>query len=98
MEFTEEMQKYFWLYWRFYDTSIPKEELSAKFRPGDVKINRLFSIMQNLNLMRENGPNYELTKGGSFWVHLLQNYFSLRYIDEVWGVAMNEPYPQEISL
>lgn len=98
MKFTEEMQKYFWLYWRFYDTSISKEELNARFSSEDVKINRLFSIMQKLNLMRENGTNYELTKSGSFWVHLVQNYFSLRYIDKVWGVAMNEPYPEEISL
>jgi oxygen-independent coproporphyrinogen-3 oxidase len=98
MKFTQEMQKYFWLYWRFYDTSVSKEELAARFSQDDVKINRLFSIMQNLNLLRENGANYELTKAGSFWVHLLQNYFSLRYIDRVWGVAMNEPYPHEILL
>ena len=98
MEFTEEMQKYFWLYWRFYDTSIPKEGLSARFGSDDVKVRRLFSIMKNLNLMRENGSSYELTMSGSFWMHLLQNYFSLRYINKVWSVAMTDPYPQEILL
>lgn len=98
MEFTEEMQRYFWLYWRFYDTHIPKEELYAKFGIADRKINRLFSMFKNLNLIRENNSNFELTINGSFWIHLLQNYFSLRYINKVWGVAMNEPYPREIFL
>ena len=98
MKFTEEMQKYFWLYWRFYDTSIPKEGLSARFGSDDVKVKRLFSVMKNLNLMRENGSNYELTMSGSFWMHLLQNHFSLRYINKVWSVAMTDPYPQEILL
>jgi oxygen-independent coproporphyrinogen-3 oxidase len=98
MKFTEEMQKYFWLYWRFYDTHISKEELSARFGLNDEKLNRLFAISKSLKLIRENNLNYELTMSGSFWIHLLQNFFSLRYINKVWSVAMNEPYPSEISL
>jgi len=98
MNFTENMQKYFWLYWRFYDTYISKEELYTKFGMDDHKINRLFSLFKNLNLIRENDSSYELTMNGSFWIHLMQNYFSLRYINKVWSVAMNEPYPSEISL
>ena len=62
------------------------------------KLNRLFSISKKLNLIRENNINYELTMSGSLWIHLLQNFFSLRYINNVWSVAMSEPYPSEIYL
>jgi len=98
MEFTEEIQKYFWLYWRFYDTYIPKKELGTRFGQNDAKLNRLLFISKSLNLIRENNLNYELTMSGSFWIHLVQNFFSLRYINKVWSVAMKEPYPQEIFL
>jgi oxygen-independent coproporphyrinogen-3 oxidase len=98
MNFTENMQKYFWLYWRFYDTYICKDELHKKFGFEDEKINRLFSVFKSLNLIRENEMNYELTMSGSFWIHLLQNFFSLRYINKVWSVAIKEAYPSEISL
>jgi predicted transcriptional regulator len=92
------MQKYFWLYWRFYETHIGKDELHKKFGFEDEKINRLFSVFKSFNLICENEMNYELTMSGSFWIHLLQNFFSLRYINKVWSVAMDDPYPQEIAL
>jgi len=98
MNFTENVQKYFWLYWRFYDTYIPKDELQNRFGSSDEKLNRLLFIFRKLKLLHENDANYELTMRGSFWIHLLQNLFSLRYIDKVWSVAMKEAYPSEIIL
>lgn len=98
MRFTESMHKYFWLYWRFYDTHISKTELSSRFDPDDARLNRLFSILRHLGLLRENGGFYELTLRGSFWIHLMQNFFSLRYINEIWSKAMQEAYPESIPL
>ncbi len=98
MNFTKNMQKYFWLYWRFYDTYIYKDELHSKFGLSDEKLNKLFAAFRRLKLLQENDTQYELTIRGSFWIHLFQNYFSLRYINKVWGIAMKKAYPQEISL
>jgi len=98
MNFTENMHKYFWLYWRLYDTFISKYALQNKFGAHDEKLNRLFFIFKKLKLLYENEANFELTMRGSFWIHLLQNFFSLRYIDKVWSAAMREAYPSEIAL
>jgi len=98
MHFTQNMQNYFWLYWRFYDTCIPKGELYKKFDKNDKKIKRLISIAKSFNLLFDNNDHYELTMQGAFWIHLIQNYFSLRYIDKVWRIAMKEAYPQKIVL
>jgi oxygen-independent coproporphyrinogen-3 oxidase len=98
MDFTEDMSRYFWLYWRFYDTYINKDELVNRFGPYDTKLNGLLSMLRRLGLIQEKDACYELTKRGSFWIHLLQNYFSLRYINKVWGTAMKDPYPFAIAL
>lgn len=98
MKFTENMQRYFWLYWRFYDTFISKEEFYSRFGDDDVRLKRLFSLLSWLNMIKENAAYYELTIKGAFWVHLLQNFFSLRYIDKIWAAAMKEACPCEVAL
>ncbi len=98
MHFTPAMQRYFWLYWRFYDTYIGKTELFERFGRDDKKLNRLLGLFKRFHLLKEQDDILQLTLSGSFWIHLLQNYFSLRYIDRIWSVAMNEPYPAEIAL
>lgn len=98
MKFTESMQKYFWLYWRFYDTFIFKDELYKRFSRVDYKLNRLFSILKKVGMIKEATNHYELTMSGSFWVHLMQNFFSLRYIDKVWKIAIKKAYPVRIEL
>jgi len=98
MSFNKSMQNYFWLYWRLYDTYIPKKELFDFFGTTDRKLNQLLMILKVLRLSEEENGFFKLTQKGAFWVHLLQNYFSLRYIDKIWSIAMNEAYPKEIVL
>ena len=98
MNFTKDMQNYFWLYWRFYDTCISKRELFRRFGQKDKKIIRLFAALKQLNLLADDGGFFVLNKRGAFWLHLVQNYFSLRYVNKVWSVAMKQAYPEEINL
>ncbi len=97
MEFNESMQNYFWFYWRLYDTYVPKSDVYLKFS-DDKKITNLFKLFKRLKLIDEKKEHFELTMRGAFWVHLAQNYFSLRYINKVWKAAMNEVYPERIVL
>jgi len=98
MDFTDSMQKYFWLYWRFYDTYISKEALYNIFPKNDKKLNRIFKIFKFFGFIIETDTAFELTKKGAFWIHLAQNYFSLNYINKVWSIAMRKPYPEKIVL
>lgn len=98
MGFNADMQNYFWLYWRFYDTLIPKAELKSRFVEGQSKPMRLFRLLKSLKMMDGEKDHFRLNQRGAFWVHLLQNYFSLNYINKVWAVAMKEPFPSRISL
>ena len=40
----------------------------------------------------------DLTERGAFWIHLLQNHYVLNYIDKVWRAAMQDPWPERITL
>jgi oxygen-independent coproporphyrinogen-3 oxidase len=79
MTFNEKMKNYFWLYWRLYDTSISNAELYRRFGSGDKKLKHVIKALKFLRLAEERNDNIVLNDSGSFWVHLLQNYFVLNY-------------------
>jgi oxygen-independent coproporphyrinogen-3 oxidase len=97
MPFSKTMQHFFWLYWRLYDTYVPcrgLENISPKIKR---KTYLLLAVFRLLGFLIKKDNRFELTREGSFWVHLLQNYFSLRYINKIWTGAMKEPYPEIIA-
>lgn len=97
MDMTPKLRKYYWLYWRFYDTYIDKQRVYEIFGEN-VKLKVIFSIAKLLGLSKENQNQIELTERGAFYIHLLQNYFILNYIDKVWSVAMKEPWPDKVEI
>ncbi len=98
MDFTDSMTRYYWLYWRFYDTYIPKGQLFELFGKNDKNIQLLLWLINILKLGEEDAENIFLSKRGAFWLHLIQNYFVLNYIDKIWSVAMKKPWPDEIRI
>lgn len=98
MKFNKSMQNYFWFYWRLYDTIISKKGLYERFGKNDRKIHQLLGFFKHLDMIEEKEYHFELNKRGAFWIHLLQNYFSLNYINRIWTKAMHTAYPERICL
>ena len=98
MDFTESMAQYYWLYWRIYDTYIPKKRLFEIFGDKDKRIRPLLWLAGLFGLHEEDAEQIYLTERGAFWLHLMQNYFALNYIDKMWSIAMKEAWPQEIEI
>lgn len=98
MPFNENMKNYFWLYWRLYDASVPKKELYSRFINSDKRLNYFLKTLKFLHLAEEDNDRIVLNDAGTFWVHLLQNYFALNYINKIWTIAMKNPWPEAIEL
>jgi len=98
MRFNKKMRDYFWLYWRLYDTTIPKNVLYRRFGVNDRKLNGTFKMLKFLEMTEEHNGSFVLNNAGAFWVHLLQNYFALSYINKIWTVAMKHPWPDAIEI
>ncbi|PIS47818.1 MAG: hypothetical protein COT17_01530 [Elusimicrobia bacterium CG08_land_8_20_14_0_20_51_18] len=98
MHISPELNRYYWLYWRFYDARINKAALKKTFGKKDFKINLLFFFLKTFGFCREKDGEFLLTERGSFYIHLLQNYFILNYINKVWTAAKAEPWPEKIEI
>ena len=101
MPFNEKLSILYDFYWRLYDTYIPKTRIldNLSYRIKDIKALNLFlTIGKALNMVEEREDDYILTQRGTFWIHLIQNYFSLRYINKIWSVAKHNAWPEFIEL
>jgi coproporphyrinogen III oxidase-like Fe-S oxidoreductase len=97
MGMTPTMEDYYWLYWRLYETSVSKQEFNQVFAK-QAHILWLLQLASGIGMLTDTGNHYDLTERGAFWIHLLQNHYVLNYIDKVWRAAMQDPWPERITL
>ncbi len=98
IDLSKTVNNYYWLYWRLYETKIPKREFAERFAKDHPQKARFFiKFGKALKLLEEKEDTYRLTKRGMFYVHLLQNAFALNYINKVWGAMMKEPAPHIVK-
>lgn len=98
MDIGKSLARYYWLYWRLYDTYIPKIKLRKFFERDDKKLLFLLRTGKMFKLFKENKETVCLTERGSFWIHLIQNYFFLDYVNKIWTAAMKDPWPKRIKI
>jgi len=98
MPFSGEMAGWWWLYWRFYDTRIPLDNLDGFLHHDASKARLWLNVAQRIGLAVRKGGYLELTESGAFWLHLLQNHFALNYINTLWTQARCEPWPEKIPI
>ncbi|MCX6087641.1 MAG: coproporphyrinogen-III oxidase family protein [Caldiserica bacterium] len=97
MDISESLSRYYWFYWQIYNTYFSLKELKEVFN-RDRRILKIFRILEIKGFFTCAGDNISLTKKGTFWVHLVQNYFILNYIDKVWSKCLKEAWPEEIKI
>ncbi len=98
MPFAGEMAGWWWLYWRFYDTSIPLDDLDIALGSDARKARQWLRVIEQARLAVRNGGRLELTEAGAFWLHLAQNYFALNYVNTLWTQARQEPWPPAVAI
>jgi oxygen-independent coproporphyrinogen-3 oxidase len=98
LPFAGEMSGWWWLYWRFYDTRIPLDNLNVALGNDAPKARRWLRVVEQAGFAVRNGGDLELTESGAFWLHLAQNYFALNYVNTLWIQARRNPWPQAVAI
>jgi oxygen-independent coproporphyrinogen-3 oxidase len=99
LELSEQMQMAGWVYWRIYETRINKSEFDLRFRKDLDKVYgsyvRLLSLM---GFLKDEGDEVVLSDRGAYWLHALQDVFSIDYIGKLWGTSVQDPWPKSVAL
>jgi oxygen-independent coproporphyrinogen-3 oxidase len=100
LDLSENMQMAWWLYWRVYETRFKRHDFRKRFEKdfNDIwgKYIKLFSLFGLIK--KDDGNELILSDKGIFWLHALEDVFSLDYISKLWGTSKQEPWPERVVL
>lgn len=99
MKVPKRIEMAYWLYWRVYEMMLSKNEFNVAFNEDLRRIfGKIILLPRSLGMVRKNLDGYEITESGAYWIHRIQNEYSLNYINRLWGKCRLEPWPEEVIL
>jgi coproporphyrinogen III oxidase-like Fe-S oxidoreductase len=99
VELSERMQMAGWLYWRIYETRFRKDDFEQRFHvPLHAVYGRYLRLLSFLGLLTEGEDEVVLTDAGAYWLHAVEDLFSIDYISKLWGTSRQAPWPAEVRL
>jgi len=100
LDLSESTQMTWWLYWRVYETRFRRSDFWQRFGYDFDRVYgkyvKLFSLFGYIK--RDDGDEVILSDRGIFWLHALEDLFSLDYISKLWGTSKQEPWPEKVVL
>jgi coproporphyrinogen III oxidase-like Fe-S oxidoreductase len=99
LELSEPLQMAGWLYWRIYETRFRKSAFEKRFgRPFDSIYGKYFRPLSWLGFLSDDGDQVVLSSEGTYWLHVLEDVFSIQYVGQLWGTSQEEPWPDRVVL
>ena len=99
IDLSEKMQMAGWLYWRFYETKFKKSDFKNRFNASfDKKYGKHMKILNQIGFLKNDHDQITLTDKGTYWIHAFEDYFSIDYINKLWGTSKFDPWPEKVIL
>ncbi len=97
--FSRRQRMLYWLFWRAYSTFVDAADFRAFF---GTTLEEEFGLELRLaclaGWLRQEAGGYRLTAEGAFRFHHYENFYTLAYIDKMWGILRREDFPEQITL
>ena len=98
IRFTERQRMIYWLFWTAYSTKVNTKDFEKFF---GVPLKKMYGfelwLSKRLGFVKEYDGIYEMTLKGAFYYHHYENFYTLSYIDKMWGIMRKESFPKEIN-
>ena len=99
IRFTERQRMVYYLFWTAYSTRVDPRDFEKFF---GVKLQKMYGfelcLAKRLGFCTEKNGIYEMTLKGAFYYHYYENFYTLSYIDKMWGIMRKEAFPEGIEL
>jgi oxygen-independent coproporphyrinogen-3 oxidase len=99
LDLSENLQMAGWLYWRIYETRFLKTDFRERFGKDFDKIYGTYlKLLSLLGFLKDKEGQVVLSDKGTYWLHVLEDLFSLDYINKLWGSSKYDPWPAKVTL
>lgn len=99
LRFSLRQRMVYYLFWTAYSTKIDAGEFEKFF---GVPLKKMYGmelkIAKWLGFLTEEDGIYRMTMKGAYYYHYYENFYTLAYIDKMWGIMREEAFPREIRL
>lgn len=99
IRFTARQRMVYYLFWTAYSTRVDERDFEKFF---GVPLKKMYgfelSLAKWLGFVTEKDGIYEMTLKGAFYYHYYENFYTLSYIDKMWGIMRKEAFPEGIKL
>ncbi len=99
IRFTQRQRMIYWLFWTAYSTQLSAMDFERFF---GVPLKKMYGlelwIAKRLRFVTEENGRYAMTLKGAFYYHYYENFYTLSYIDKMWGIMRTEAFPDRIEL
>ena len=99
IRFTRRQRMVYYLFWTAYSTRVDIRDFEKFF---GVPLRKMYGFelwfAKLLGFVTEENGIYEMTLKGAFYYHYYENFYTLSYIDKMWGIMRKEAFPEEIKL
>lgn len=95
----ERQQMAGWLYWRLYETRFSRAGFDERFgRSLDSVYGGYLRALSLCGFLQRNDDEIRLNDRGAYWLHVLQDLFSIDYVDKLWGTSRSTAWADEVEL
>ena len=99
LRFTKRQRMIYWLFWTAYSTRVNAADFENFFgTPLKKAYGFELWLAKLLGFVTEQNGVYEMTLKGAFYYHYYENFYTLSYIDKMWGIMRQEAFPDRIEL
>lgn len=99
IRFTLRQRMIYYLFWTAYSTKVNEKDFEKFFGiPLKKMYGKELRLAKALRFVTYKNGVFEMTLKGAFYYHYYENYYTLAYIDKMWGIMRKEAFPEKIKL
>lgn len=99
LRFSLRQRMVYYLFWTAYSTQVSEAGFEDFFGVPLKKAYGLeLKIAERLGLVRQADGVWHMTLRGAFYYHYYENFYTLAYIDKMWGLMRREAFPEKMTL
>ena len=98
IRFTPRQRMVYYLFWTLYSMQLDEKKFEQFF---GVPLQKMYSfdfwLAQKLGFLTKEYGVYSTTMKGAFYYHYYEQFYTLSYIDKMWGIMRKEAFPEKIE-
>ena len=99
LHFTQRQRAVYFLFWSAYGMKIDPRKFEKIL---GVPLSQMYGVelwlSEKLGYLRKKDGLYELTEKAAYFYHTIEQVYTTAYIDKMWNISRNQPFPEQIIL